>query len=353
MHTRIATDDVRIADIFALKTPDELIEAHLPTAEEVAFVGAARRQAEDCLFLRDPRLAVVVGPCSIHHEGAALEYAEQLKREADRLSEDLLIIMRVYFEKPRTTVGWKGYINDPGLDESYDINKGLQLARKLLLDITKIGLPAGTEFLDTISPQYIADLVSWGAIGARTVESQVHRELASGLSMPVGFKNGTKGSVDIAIDAIRAARGAHHFLSVTKEGKCAIVKTRGNDTCHIILRGGKDGPNYSPEHIRAVGDALEKAALPRTVMVDCSHGNSSKDHRNQPKVARDLAEQISGGNRAITGIMLESHLVEGRQDVVSGKSLTHGQSITDACIHWDDTVATLEELARAAAKRRG
>jgi 3-deoxy-7-phosphoheptulonate synthase len=352
MPSRIATDDVRILSLQALKAPNTLLEAHLPDAGDVEFVASARRQIEDCLMGRDPRLVVITGPCSIHDEKAALEYADRLKTQIDRFSDDLLIVMRVYFEKPRTTVGWKGYINDPGLDESFDINRGLELARRLLLEVTKRRLPAGTEFLDTISPQYIADLVSWGAIGARTVESQVHRELASGLSMPVGFKNGTKGSVEIAIDAIKAARGGHHFLSVTKDGTCAIVQTGGNDSCHIILRGGKDGPNYSAEHVHKVGQLLEKAKLPVSMMIDCSHGNSSKDHRNQPKVADNLAQQIAGGDKTITGIMLESHLVEGRQDVIPGQPLTYGQSITDACIHWDATVEVLETLAKASAQRR-
>ena len=352
MHAPISTDDVRIDAILPLTSPNVLIEQLLPTQEDVAFVTQARRGAEDILALQDPRLLVIVGPCSIHHEEAALEYADLLRQQAERFSDDLHILMRVYFEKPRTTVGWKGFINDPGLDESYDINRGLQLARKLLLELTQRKVAAATEFLDTITPQYIADLVSWGAIGARTVESQVHRQLASGLSMPVGFKNGTKGNIDIAIDAIRAARHSHQFLSVTKDGRCAIVKTKGNDTCHVILRGGSDGPNYSPEHIASVSAALEKARLPASIMVDCSHGNSNKDHRNQPKVAAALGEQIAAGNKAITGIMLESNLVEGRQDCTPGKPLTHGQSITDACINWTDTIQTLEGLAQSVKQRK-
>lgn len=352
MHAPIPTDDVRIAEIRPLITPDALIERLMPTSDETAFVSQSRVITEDILGLQDRRLLVVVGPCSIHDEASALEYADLLKVQADKYADDLHILMRVYFEKPRTTVGWKGLINDPGLDESYDINRGLEMARKLLLELTQKKVAVATEFLDTISPQYIADLVTWGAIGARTVESQVHRQLASGLSMPVGFKNGTKGNIDIAIDAIRAARHSHQFLSVTKQGDCAIVKTNGNDTCHVILRGGSDGPNFSPEHIAKVSAALEKARLPATIMVDCSHGNSNKDHRNQPKVAAGLGEQIAAGNKAITGIMIESNLVEGRQDCTPGRPLVHGQSITDACISWEDTLGVFEGLASAVKQRR-
>jgi 3-deoxy-7-phosphoheptulonate synthase len=347
-----STDDLRIAKVQELIPPSQL-QAELPIPEALQnSVAQHRKDIEDSLFGRNSRLAVVVGPCSIHDESAALEYADKLKKQAERFSDDLCVVMRVYFEKPRTTVGWKGYINDPGLDESFDINRGLKLARNLLLEVAKRGLPAGTEFLDTISPQYIADLVSWGAIGARTVESQVHRELASGLSMPIGFKNGTKGGVEIAMDAIGAARGEHHFLGVTKNGNSAILATKGNPSCHIILRGGKDGPNFDAEHIHAVGELLEKRKLSRSIMVDCSHGNSNKDHRNQPKVAANLAGQISRGDRSITGIMLESHLVEGTQKVVAGTPLTYGQSITDACISWDDTIVVLETLAKASAQRK-
>ncbi|MBP7949475.1 MAG: 3-deoxy-7-phosphoheptulonate synthase [Verrucomicrobiales bacterium] len=351
MPFHIPTDDVRIEEIRALIAPDVLMQRYRPDDASIAFITRSRAEIEAILRGQDPRLLCVVGPCSIHDEAAAREYGELLRQEAQRHAESLLVVMRVYFEKPRTTVGWKGFINDPGLDESYDINRGLELARALLLDLAKSGIAVGTEFLDTISPQYIADLVSWGAIGARTTESQVHRQLASGLSMPVGFKNGTTGTLDIAIDAICAARHPHHFLSVTKEGRCAIVKTRGNDTCHIILRGGKDGPNYSPEHISKVTAMLEKAGLPATIMVDCSHGNSSKNHRNQPAVAEALASQIRAGNRAITGIMLESNFVEGRQDAAPGTGLVFGQSITDACLGWDDTAATLKMLADAARHR--
>lgn len=352
MPSSIATDDVRITSTKPLQLPKVVVEEYFPEAGDTAYITQARQEIENCLFRRDPRLVVVTGPCSIHDETAALEYADRLKQQADRFSEDLLIVMRVYFEKPRTTVGWKGYINDPGLDESYDINRGLRQARKLLLEITKRRIPAGTEFLDTISPQYVADLVSWGAIGARTVESQIHRELASGLSMPIGFKNGTKGSVEIATDAIEAACGSHHFLGVTKDGTCAIVQTKGNPSCHLILRGGKDGPNFDAEHVHRFGELLEAKKLPRTLMVDCSHGNSEKKHQNQPKVAANLAAQIARGDQSITGIMLESHLVEGTQKVVPGQPLTYGQSITDACISWDSTVEVLEGLAKASAARR-
>jgi 3-deoxy-7-phosphoheptulonate synthase len=294
----------------------------------------------------------VVGPCSIHDEAAALEYAGLLKSAAERHAEELCVVMRVYFEKPRTTVGWKGYINDPGLDESFDINRGLRLARQLLAKLTAMRVACGTEFLDTISPQYVADLVTWGAIGARTVESQVHRELASGLSMPVGFKNGTGGGIGIAIDAIRAARCPHQFLSVTKQGVAAIVRTAGNEMCHIILRGGKTGQNYAEQKVAEVVHLFEAAKLLPTVMIDCSHGNSNKDHRNQPLVAADVAAQVSAGNRAITGVMLESHLVEGRQDVVPGCIPVYGQSITDACIDWKATAGVLEILAAAVRERR-
>jgi 3-deoxy-7-phosphoheptulonate synthase len=352
MHAPIPTDDVRIEEIRDLVTPDSLMEQLFPGAAAVRFVQAMREQAAAILGRRDPRLLVIIGPCSIHDEAVALEYAELVKEAARRHERSLLLVMRVYFEKPRTTVGWKGYINDPHLNETHDINRGLELARSLLLQLTQMGVAAGTEFLDTISPQYIADLVCWGAIGARTVESQVHRQLASGLSMPVGFKNGTAGSIDIAVDAIRAARGSHQFLSVTKAGRAAIVKTKGNDTCHIILRGGKDGPNYDAASIAKVCSQLEKAGLPQSVMVDCSHGNSRKDHRNQPKVAEDLAWQITSGNRAITGIMLESNLVEGRQDVVAGQPLIYGQSITDACVDWPATENCLQMLAEAVEARK-
>ena len=355
MPTRIQTDDVRISDISSLISPEVTIQELCPDERQIQFVAHSRRETEAILARRDDRLLVVVGPCSIHDEKAALEYAHLIREAAAHHAKDLCVIMRVYFEKPRTTVGWKGYINDPKLDESYDINRGLRLARQLLFKLADMQVATGTEFLDTISPQYVADLVTWGAIGARTVESQVHRELASGLSMPVGFKNGTGGSIDIAIDAIRAAAHSHSFLSVTKQGVAAIVRTAGNDTCHIILRGGKSGPNYSAETIAEVSSKLEKAKLVPTIMVDCSHGNSNKDHRNQPKVAADVASQIGSGNGAITGVMIESFLVEGRQDHKAGDDpagLVYGQSITDACIDWPSTRDTLEVLAAAVRERR-
>ena len=352
MPHRNLTDDVRIADICSLISPEILMHDLDPGAQGFEFVAHSRRVTEAVLQHRDDRLLVVTGPCSIHDEKAALEYAGLLREEAKRHAENLFIVMRVYFEKPRTTVGWKGYINDPGLDESFDINRGLRLARQLLTKLTAMGVPCGTEFLDTISPQYVADLVTWGAIGARTVESQVHRELASGLSMPVGFKNGTGGGIGIAIDAIRAAACPHRFLSVTKQGVAAIVETTGNPTCHIILRGGKSGPNYDAATVAETAALLEKAGLAPSIMVDCSHGNSNKDHRNQPAVAADIASQIRAGSRSITGVMIESHLAEGRQDVVPGTPLVYGRSITDACIDWEATRTVLANLADAVADRR-
>lgn len=350
--TRFRTDDLRIAGLDPLISP-AVLSYYLPLADEASRVVAeARKESADILGGSDDRLLLIVGPCSIHDPDAAVEYARRLKEQADRLRDDLLIIMRVYFEKPRTTVGWKGLINDPRLDGSFDINHGLRIARKLLLDLAVMGLPAGTEFLDTISPQFIADLISWGAIGARTTESQVHRELASGLSMPVGFKNGTGGSISIAIDAISTASKAHHFLSVTKQGVSAIVSTKGNDSCHIILRGSTRGTNYDPASIAEVGAALREKGLPARMMVDCSHGNSLKDFHNQPAVARSLAEQVAGGESAIAAVMIESNLVEGSQKLTDPSSLVYGQSITDSCLGWDDTVAALDELAAAVRQRR-
>jgi len=295
---------------------------------------------------------VVVGPCSIHDVEAAREYAARLVALRPAVEDALLLVMRVYFEKPRSTVGWKGLINDPHLNGTYEINEGLRLARRFLLDVVGLGLPAGCEFLDPISPQFVADAVSWGAIGARTVESQVHRELASGLSMPIGFKNGTDSNIQIAIDAVRAASHPHQFLSVTKQGLSAIVATRGNPDCHIILRGSSKGPNYQAEPLGQAIAALERAGLAPRVMVDCSHGNSRKDPERQPAVVRELAEQVRGGSRAVSGVMIESHLVGGRQDRVPGKTLTYGQSITDACLGWEATVPALEELAVAVRARR-
>ncbi|KAB2642424.1 MAG: 3-deoxy-7-phosphoheptulonate synthase [Verrucomicrobia bacterium] len=351
--TRHRTDDLRIAGLNPLISP-AVLAYYLPVTDQASeLVASTREQAEAIVRGKDDRLLAVVGPCSIHDPEAAMEYGSRLLEQATRLQDDLLIIMRVYFEKPRTTVGWKGLINDPHLDDSFDINHGLRIARKLLLDLTSLGMPAGTEFLDTISPQYIADLIAWGAIGARTTESQIHRELASGLSMPVGFKNGTGGSIQIALDAIQSASHPHHFLSVTKQGVSAIISTAGNASCHLILRGGKAGPNYDQASIDEVETMLRKQELPPYVMVDCSHGNSSKDYRNQPKVARNLCQQLAAGSRAITAVMIESNLVSGNQPAGSDLSrLVYGQSVTDACINWDSTVEVLDELALAVRQRR-
>jgi len=346
------TDDLRIERIRPLIPPEILME-NLPLSERAsATVAESREAATRILRRKDDRLVVVVGPCSIHDVAAAREYARGLRALADELRDALLVVMRVYFEKPRTTVGWKGLINDPYLDGTFKVNEGLALARGLLLDLAEMGMPAGCEFLDMITPQYIADLVSWGAIGARTTESQVHRELTSGLSMPVGFKNGTDGNTQIAIDAIQAASHPHHFLSVTKQGLSAIVATRGNPDCHLILRGASSVPNYDAESVGRAVAALEKAKLPGRLMIDCSHGNSRKDPLRQPAVAHDLAGQLRAGDRAIAGVMLESHLVAGRQEPASGGALTYGQSITDACLGWTDTVPVLRELAEAVRARR-
>jgi 3-deoxy-7-phosphoheptulonate synthase len=347
------TDDLRIQGVNPLISP-AVLAYYLPLTEQAsALVAGARREADAILRREDDRLLVVVGPCSIHDPEAALEYGLRLKEQAEVFRSDLLLVMRVYFEKPRTTVGWKGLINDPRLDGSFDINHGLRVARGLLLELANLGVPAGTEFLDTISPQYIADLIAWGAIGARTTESQIHRELASGLSMPVGFKNGTGGSIQIAMDAIHSSARPHHFLSVTKQGVSAIVSTAGNKSCHLILRGGKAGPNYDASSIGEVARMLREQGLLETVMVDCSHGNSSKDFRNQPMVANALAHQIEAGNRAITAVMIESNLVEGNQKLSGGLSdLRRGQSVTDACLGWEETVGTLQVLAESVRKRR-
>jgi 3-deoxy-7-phosphoheptulonate synthase len=347
------TDDVRIKGLRPLIPPVILLEELPIAAAEAAFVRVQRQAIGGVIVGKDPRLLVVVGPCSIHDPGAALEYAGRLRSAADRFAEDLLIVMRTYFEKPRTTVGWKGLINDPDLDGSFAINRGLRIARQFLLDVTRLGLPTGLEFLDPISPQFFADLVCWGAIGARTSESQVHRELASGLSMPVGFKNGTGGSISVAVDAIHASRYPHQFLSVTKQGLAAIVETRGNEHTHLILRGGGGKPNYDRASVEAAGAALKEAGLVDGLMVDCSHGNSGKDPRRQPLVAADLAAQIEGGSGRVMGVMLESFLVAGNQPLRSRAELTHGQSITDGCLAWDDTLPVLELLARASRRRRG
>jgi 3-deoxy-7-phosphoheptulonate synthase len=347
-----STDDVRIERLRPLVPPALLMDQIPLPAAAVESVALGRRAVEAILHGDDDRLVAVVGPCSVHDVAAAEEYATRLRPVADRLADDLVVVMRVYFEKPRTTVGWKGLINDPHLDGSFAINDGLGLARGLLVRIAGHGVPAACEFLDTITPQFLADTVTWGAIGARTTESQVHRELASGLSMPVGFKNGTDGGVQIAIDAVRAARHPHRFLSVTKQGIAAIVATRGNESCHVILRGGNGRANHHEEDVVAVAGKLSAAGLPARVMVDCSHGNSAKDHRNQPRVAAEIARQLEAGSRAIFGVMIESHLVAGRQDARPGVALTYGQSITDACIGWEETVPVLEGLAMAVRARR-
>ena len=345
------TDDLRIRSFEPLITPAELVD-DLPCDEAMSdTVANARRCLHAILHGADDRLAVVIGPCSIHDPAAAIEYATRLRPMRDALGDALEIVMRVYFEKPRTTVGWKGLINDPDLDGSFKINKGLNLARSLLCDINALGLPAGCEYLDVTSPQYISDLVAWGAIGARTTESQVHRELASGLSCPVGFKNGTDGNVAIAVDAVRAAAHPHHFLAVTKDGRSAVAATRGNPDCHVILRGGKT-PNYDADHIEGVSRLLEKAGLPARLMIDASHANSGKQPENQPRVIESVAAQLETGERRIVGVMVESHLVGGRQDLVAGRPLAYGQSITDGCIDWDASVAVLERLAQAVRRRR-
>ena len=349
--TKIHIDDVRIQEIKELVPPAHVLREFPATAKSAETAFEARQSIHRILFGADDRLLVVIGPCSIHDTEAAMEYANKLKAEADRLKDDLLIVMRVYFEKPRTTVGWKGLINDPGLDNSYRINEGVRIARKLLAEINELGLPAGTEFLDMITPQYIADLISWGAIGARTTESQVHRELASGLSSPVGFKNGTDGNVRIAVDAIKAAQSPHHFLSVTKAGHSAIVTTRGNEDCHLILRGGK-APNYDAVSVDAACKTLATSGVQGKVMVDFSHANSSKQHRLQLEVAKEVARQMAAGEDRIIGVMVESHLIEGRQDLVPGKTLEYGKSITDACIGWEDSVQLLETLAEGVRQRR-
>ena len=349
---RYQTEDLRIQSIREVSTPATVCE-ELPLTEDAArLVHDTRHAIHDVLTGASDRLVVIAGPCSIHDPVAAIDYSQRLLRLREALADELVIIMRVYFEKPRTTVGWKGLINDPGLDESFQIDRGLRAARRLLLELAESGMPAATEYLDIISPQYISDLVSWGAIGARTTESQVHRELASGLSCPVGFKNGTDGSIQIAIDAIRSASQPHHFLSLTKAGRSAIYITAGNPDCHVILRGGNSGPNYDAGSVQAAVDGLSKSGLEPRLMVDCSHANSRKQPSRQIEVARDVGAQIAGGSDAVMGVMLESHLVEGRQDVVPGEPLTYGQSITDACIAWDDTEVLLLELAQAVRSRR-
>jgi len=345
------TDDLRITEIRSIIAPQPLLE-ELPVSAELAeFVTKSRQESAACLNGEDDRLLVVLGPCSVHDHKQAIEYASLIQGAIEKHSEDLNLVMRVYFEKPRTTVGWKGYINDPDMDGKCEIDRGIRLARELLLEINGMGVPCGTEFLDVITPQYIADLVAWGAIGARTTESQVHRQLSSGLSMPVGFKNGTDGNLKIAIDAIGAAAGSHHFLSVTKAGSAAIVQTAGNETCHVILRGGKE-PNYEADHVEDAIAKLEAAGLAPHVMIDCSHGNSRKNHNNQPLVADDIAAQIAAGQKGISSVMIESHLVAGNQKVAPLDQLTYGQSITDACIDWEATAPVLDTLAAAVRQRR-
>ena len=347
------TDDLRIRDVRPLIPPAILLE-EIPISERASNVVAdARAVVANVIHGNDPRLVIVVGPCSIHDTNAAMEYGERLRKVANRFSDELVIVMRAYFEKPRTAVGWKGLINDPDLDESFHINKGLRLARKLLLQLNDLGLPTGSEFLDTQIPQHIADLASWAAIGARTTESQVHRELASGLSMPVGFKNSTDGSTQVAVDAVLTARSQHWFPSVTKQGVSAIFQTTGNDSCHVILRGGsRTGPNYDADHIAKVCARLAAKGLQERVMVDCSHGNSLKNHLKQADVAESLCEQIAGGSRQIFGAMLESNLCEGRQDYVPGQPSVYGQSITDACISLEQTEPLLARFAEAQRRRQ-
>jgi len=348
---KFVTENTRIKSIRAVSTPKR-VQDELPLSEAAARTTLeARREIQDILSGRDGRLLAVVGPCSIHDPAAALEYAQRLKVLREQLKNNLLIVMRVYFEKPRTTVGWKGLINDPNLDDSFQINKGLRIARELLLDLNEIGIPAGTEYLDTQTPQYFGDLVGWSAIGARTTASQVHRQLASGLSCAVGFKNGTDGNIRIAVDAIKAASAPHHFLSITKGGHSAIVSTNGNEDCHVILRGGQE-PNFQAPSVAAACHALAAAGLAQHLMIDFSHANSSKDYTRQTIVAEEVAAQIAGGDERIFGVMVESHLVAGRQDLVAGRELVYGQSITDACLGWDASAVLLERLAAAVRERR-
>jgi len=345
------TDDLRIREMKELIPPSHLIREFSCSDKVANTTAGARTALHRILHGQDDRVMVVIGPCSIHDPKAAMEYANRLVKERERFAGELEIIMRVYFEKPRTTVGWKGLINDPYMDNSFRINDGLRMARELLMNINELGLPAGTEFLDVISPQYVADLISWGAIGARTTESQVHRELASGLSCPVGFKNGTDGNIKIAVDAIKAASQPHHFLSVTKGGHSAIVSTSGNEDCHIILRGGK-APNYDAASVETACKEIAASGLASRLMIDASHANSSKKPENQVPVCADIARQVAEGDTRIVGVMVESHLVAGRQDLVPGKELTYGQSVTDGCIDWDASVKVLEGLAEAVKQRR-
>ncbi|BDA62238.1 3-deoxy-7-phosphoheptulonate synthase AroG [Shewanella xiamenensis] len=344
-------DDVRINEVKELLPPIAILERFPASENAAATVFNARQSIHNILARRDDRLLVVIGPCSIHDPKAALEYGQRLVALRERYQDQLEVVMRVYFEKPRTTVGWKGLINDPYMDNSFKLNDGLRTARKLLVDLNDSGMPTAGEFLDMITPQYVADMMCWGAIGARTTESQVHRELASGLSCPVGFKNGTDGTIKVAIDAIGAANAPHHFLSVTKFGHSAIVSTKGNPDCHIILRGGRE-PNYSAGHVAQISEQLKKAKLVDNIMIDFSHANSSKQYQRQMQVANEVAEQIAAGNKAIFGVMVESHLVEGRQDLIEGQALCYGQSVTDACIGWEDTERLLAVLNQSVIERR-
>ncbi len=352
MHTKYNTDDLRICATKEVIAPVQ-VHTEMPISEAAAQTTAlARLDIHKVLAGQDDRLVVVVGPCSIHDPVAALEYARLLKAAKDELIDDLVIVMRVYFEKPRTTVGWKGLINDPDLDSSFNINKGLRIARRLLLDVNEAGVPAATEYLDLITPQYVSDLIAWGAIGARTTESQGHRELASGVSCPIGFKNSTDGTIKIAIDAIGAAMSPHHFISLNKAGHSAIFSTTGNEDVHIILRGGNDRPNYDAVSVEQVAEGLAKAELKPNIMIDFSHANSLKQCQRQLIVGDDVAQQVANGDHRIMGVMIESHLKAGSQKVVEGQPLVYGQSITDACLSWDDTVPLLKELAQAVQKRR-
>ncbi|KAI8060097.1 3-deoxy-7-phosphoheptulonate synthase [Gongronella butleri] len=346
--------DLRIKGYNALLSPNYVTEEFPLTDQSMKTITQGREDIANIIHHKDDRLLVIVGPCSIHDTIAAREYAALLLEAKERYKDDLVIVMRSYFEKPRTTIGWKGLINDPDIDESFDINKGLRIARGLLATLTQMGMPVAVELLDTISPQYLADLISWGAIGARTTESQLHRELASGSSFPIGFKNGTDGNLTIALDGIRAASVPHHFLGITREGVVAITHTTGNDDCHVILRGGSSGPNYAEKYVKDAKDKLVKQNLAPSIMIDCSHGNSNKDFRNQPKVAKDVADQIAAGENAITGVMLESHINEGKQSVPSDgpAALKYGVSITDGCIDWDTTDDVLDLLATAVKNRR-
>ncbi|MDD2737331.1 MAG: 3-deoxy-7-phosphoheptulonate synthase AroG [Methylomonas lenta] len=352
MQTNYNTDDLRICETKEVVPPIRVHEEIPMTQAAAETILCTRTAIHNILTGKDDRLLVIIGPCSIHDPKAAVEYAGKLKTMIDQLQDDLVIVMRVYFEKPRTTVGWKGLINDPDLNASFNINKGLRMARQLLSDVNNLGVPAATEYLDLITPQYVSDLISWGAIGARTTESQVHRELASGLSCPVGFKNATDGGIKIAIDAINAAMSPHHFLSMTKEGRSAIFSTRGNEDAHIILRGGNDRPNYDEVSVEQVAEGLQKAGLRPNIMVDFSHANSMKKYERQMLVSQDVAGQIGQGDDRIIGTMVESHLVAGRQDIQDDQSLVYGQSITDACLGWDDSVKLLLELANAVKRRR-